>query len=171
MGEIKSTLDIIMEKTKNLKMTDEEEREFRKRDIEGKVRGVLQKFLDGLMDSNRLKEKLNGLGEKQYTMAKEALLRECVDRMEPGADNSPILDALENAASLDTSPVKKILLEYHQDLEQQKNVREKVLENRLEERGISGTAVVPNIYSDKEWIQYLSEVKRGFREKVEELLS
>ena len=171
MGEIKSTLDIIMEKTKNLKMTDEEEREFRKRDIEGKVRGGLQKFLDGLMDSNRLKEKLNGLGEKQYTMAKEALLRECVDRMEPGADNSPILDALENAASLDTSPVKKILLEYHQDLEQQKNVREKVLENRLEERGISGTAVVPNIYSDKEWIQYLSEVKRGFREKVEELLS
>jgi hypothetical protein len=171
MGEIKSTLDIIMEKTKDLKMTDEEERAFRKRDVEGKVRGALQKFLDGLMDSNRLKEELNGLGEKQHTMAKEALLRECVDRMEPGADNSPILDALENAASLDISPVKKILLGYHQDLEQQKNVREKVLENRLEERSISGTAVVPNIYSDKEWIQYLSEVKKGFRAKVEELLS
>ena len=123
MGEIKSTLDIIMEKTKDLKMTDEEEREFRKREIEGKVRGALQKFLDGLMDSNRLKEELIGLGEKQFTMAKEALLKGCVGRMEPGADNSPILDALENAASLDITPVKKILLEYHQDLEQQKKER------------------------------------------------
>jgi hypothetical protein len=169
MGEIKSTLDIIMEKTKDLKMTDEEEREFRKRDIEGKVRGALQKFLDGLMDSNRLKEELNGLGEKQHTMAKEALLRECVDRMEPGADNSPILDALENAARLDISPVKKILLEYHQDFEQQKGEQEEVLLKRLEEKSISGTAVIPNIYSDKGWIQYLSEAKRGFRAKIQDL--
>jgi hypothetical protein len=121
------------------------------------------------MDSNRLKEELNGLGEKHYTMAKEALLRECVDRMEPGADNSPILDALENAARLDISPVKKILLEYHQDFEQQKGEQEEMLLKRLEEKSISGTAVIPNIYSDKGWIQYLSEAKRGFRAKIQDL--
>ena len=170
MGEIKSTLDIIMEKTKDLKMTDEEEKEFRKREIEGKVRGALQKFMDGLMDSNRLNEELIGLGERQYTMAKEALLRECVDRIDPGADNSLILDALENAAGLDITPAKKILLEYYKDLEQQKKLREEELQNRLKERSISGTAVIPNIYSDQEWIRYLSEMKKGFKKQLKDVL-
>ncbi len=36
MGEIKSTLDIIMEKTKGLTMTEEEKGAFRKKEGEGK---------------------------------------------------------------------------------------------------------------------------------------
>ena len=111
MGEIKSTLDIIMEKTKDLTLTDEEKNAFQKSETEGKVRGILQKFLDGLMDSKRLKEEIIGLGDKQYSLAKEALLKECLDRMEPGADNTPLLEVLENAAGLDTDPVQKIMLD------------------------------------------------------------
>jgi hypothetical protein len=38
MAEIKSTLDIIMERTKNLTMTDEEKASFRRKEAEGKVR-------------------------------------------------------------------------------------------------------------------------------------
>jgi hypothetical protein len=37
MGEIKSTLDIIMEKTRGLTMTAEEKREFQRKEVEGKV--------------------------------------------------------------------------------------------------------------------------------------
>ncbi|UCF82729.1 MAG: hypothetical protein JSV50_16270 [Desulfobacteraceae bacterium] len=171
MGEIKSTLDIIMEKTKGLTMTDEEKNAFQKRETEGKVRGIVQKFLDGLINSKRLKEEIIGLGERQYSLTKEALLRECLDRMEPGADNTPLLDALENAAGLDTDPVQKIMLEYKRDLEQQRIDRTKILKKHLEDRKILGTAVVPNINSDKKWVQYLAEAKRGFKAKVEKLFS
>ncbi len=38
MGEIRSTMDIIMEKAKGLTMTDEEKEAFRKKETEGKVR-------------------------------------------------------------------------------------------------------------------------------------
>ena len=171
MGEIKSTLDIIMEKTKDLTMTDEEKKAFQKSEIEGKVRGILQKFLDGLMDSKRLKEEIIGLGETQYSLAKEALLRECLDRMEPGADNTPLLDVLENAAGLDADPVRKIMLEYERDFEQQKRDRTKILKKHLEDKKILGTAVVPNINSDKKWVQDLSEAKKGFQDKIKELFS
>ena len=171
MGEIKSTLDIIMEKTKGLTMTEEEKEAFRKKETEGKVRGLFQKFLDGFIDAERLKDEIGSLGEERYAVAREALIRECMGRMEPGADNTILLDALENAAGLDIAPIRKIILDYNQDLEQQKMDRKQVMQKNLKGLGISGSAVIPNIHADQEWIRHLSEMNKGFREKVETLFS
>ena len=170
MGEIKSTMDIIMEKTKGLTISEEEKETFRKKETEGKVRGLLQRFLDGFIDAERLKDEIESLGEKRYAVAREALLRECMGRMEPGADNTILLDALENAAGLDISPIQKIILDYNQDLEQQKMDRKQVMQKNLDGLGISGTAVIPNIHADQEWIRYLSEMKKGFQKKIENIL-
>ena len=170
MGEIKSTLDIIMEKTKGLTMSEEEKEAFRKKETEGKVRGFLQRFLDGFIDAERLKHEIVSLGEKRYAVAKEALIRECMGHMEPGADNTILLDALENAAGLDIAPIKKIILDYNQDLEQQKMDRKQVLQKNLEGLGISGSAVIPNIHADQEWIRHLSEMNNGFQERIENIL-
>ncbi len=170
MGEIKSTLEIIMEKTKGLTMTEEEKEAFRKKETEGKVRGLFQRFLDGFIDAERLKDEIGSLGEERYAMAREALIRECMGRMEPGADNTILLDALENAAGLDIARIKKIILDYNQDLEQQKMDRKQVLQKNLERLGISGTAVIPNIHADQEWIRYLPEMNKGFQEKLKNIL-
>jgi hypothetical protein len=167
MGEIKSTLDIIMEKTKGLTVTKEEKERFRKKEAEGKVRGLLQRFLDGFIDSERLKNEMGDLGNKHYGMITEALLRECMGRMAPGADNTKLLDALENAVGLDIAPIQKILRDYNLDREQQKMDRQQAIQKKLEESGISGTAVIPNINADQDWIRYLSEMKKEFQEKIE----
>ena len=169
MGEIKSTLDIIMEKTKGLTISEEEKEMFRKKETEGKVRGLLQRFLDGFIDAERLKDEIGSLGEKRYAVAKEVLLRECMGRMEPGADNTIFLDALENAAGLDIAPIQKIMLDYNQDLKQQEMDRKQVLQKSLERLGISGSAVIPNINADQEWIRHLSEINKGFQEKIEKV--
>ena len=169
MGEIRSTMDIIMEKAKGLTMTDEEKEAFRKKETEGKVRGLLQRFLDGFIDAERLKDGIGSLGEKRYAI-REALIRECMGRMEPGADNTILLDALENAAGLDIAPIRKIILDYNQDLEQQKMDRKQVLQKNLEGLGISGSAVIPNIHADQEWIKDLSEMNKGFQEKLKNIL-
>ena len=170
MGEIKSTLEIIMEKTKGLTMSEEEKEAFRKKETEGKVRGLFQRFLDGFIDAERLKDEIGSLGEERYAVAREALLRECMGRMEPGADNTILLDALENAAGLDIARIKKIILDYNQDLEQQKMDRKQVLQKNLEGLGISGSAVIPNIHADQEWIRHLSEMNKGFQEKLKNIL-
>ena len=170
MGEIKSTLDIIMEKTKGLTMTEEEKEAFRKKETAGKVRGLFQRFLDGFIDAERLKDGIGSLGEERYAVAREALIRECMGRMEPGADNTILLDALENAAGLDIAPIQKIILDYNQDLEQQKMDRKQVMQKNLEVLGISGSAVIPNIHADQEWIRHLSEMNKGFQEKLKNIL-
>jgi hypothetical protein len=169
MGEIRSTMDIIMEKAKGLTMTEEEKEAFRKKETAGKVRGLLQRFLNGFIDAERLKDEIGSLGEKRYSVSREALIRECMGRMEPGADNTILLDALENAAGLDIAPIRKIILDYNQDLEQQKMDRKQVLQKNLEGLGISGTAVTPNIHADQEWSIHLSEMNKGFQEKLKNI--
>jgi hypothetical protein len=169
MAEIKSTLDIIMEKTKGLTMSEEEKEAFRKKETEGKVRGLFQRFLDGFIDAERLKDEIGSFGEERYAVAREALIRECMGRMESGLDNAILLDALENAAGLDIAPVRKIKLDYNQDLEQQKMDRKQVMKKNLKGLGISGSAVIPNIHADQEWIRHLSEMNKGFQEKLKNI--
>ena len=43
MAEIKSTLDIIMEKAKKFSVTEEEKQGFKRQELEGKIKGLVQK--------------------------------------------------------------------------------------------------------------------------------
>jgi hypothetical protein len=63
-----------------------------------------------------------------------------------------------------------MLLQFHQDLEQKKEVVKEVLMERLKQEGISGSAVTPNLEADPEWQQQVMETKKGFQGKVEELV-
>ena len=43
MGEIKSTLDLVLEKTKNLTLSSEEKEEQKQKEIEKRIKGMMQK--------------------------------------------------------------------------------------------------------------------------------
>ena len=167
MGEIKSTMDIIMEKVKAISVTDEEKEAFQKREVEGKVRGFLQKYLDGLMDIDAITERVVQFNEKQESIAKEALKKECLHRMDPEADNSPLLEVLEHVAGEGTQSLHKILSEFHRNLDKKKRGMEKDFLKRLKKEGISGSAVIPNFEADPEWKGFMSKMKEAFRKEVE----
>ncbi len=166
MGEIKSTLDIIMEKTKGLTMTGEEKTAFKRKEVEGKVKGLLQKFFDGPMNLDRFKREVGAFGDEQYDMAKQCVAEECVGRIDPEGDNAPFLNVLETIGGVDTQPLRKILSEFHKDLEKARVDREGSLRKRLKKQGISGSAVIPNIKADPEWIRYVSERRERFHQKL-----
>ncbi len=58
MAEIRSTLDIIMEKAKNLTVTDEDKKDFVEKEVQGRVKGLFQKYLDGILSTQQLKTKM-----------------------------------------------------------------------------------------------------------------
>jgi len=91
MGEIRSTLDIIMEKAERVTVTDEDKDAFMKNEVEGKVRGLLQKYLDGIINQERLKREVRAMSDERYVVATTVLKKECLGRIEPGEDNRPLL--------------------------------------------------------------------------------
>jgi hypothetical protein len=169
MGEIRSTLDIIMEKTKGLTMTEDEKRELRRKDLGRKVKGLIQKFSDGFMDLDRLKIELAALGKGHEDMLRRIIMEEVAGRIQPETDNEPFLEILDATTGMHIDLIRQMLIDLERNLEKERAAHEKGLKKRLKERGISGSAVIPNLDADSQWRDYESKQKETFRREVEAL--
>ena len=168
MGEIRSTLDIIMEKTRGLTMTEEEKRELKRRELSGKARGLIQKYVDGIIDLDRVKVEMGAAGKGDEDIFRRAMIEETMDLITPGQDNEAILKILENTAGIDTQSIRGILAAFHDRMDEEKNTRENTLRTELNEKGIWGSAVIPNIEADPEWRHYVADKKKEFLKKLKE---
>jgi hypothetical protein len=65
MGEIKSTLDLVMEKTKHLSLSEEEKLNTKKIDMQNKIRGLINKYEESTLNFTELKKSIDSL-QKQY---------------------------------------------------------------------------------------------------------
>ncbi len=166
MGEIKSTLDIIMEKTKGLTMTEEERSAYQKEEVSGKVRGFLQKYLDGLIGLEKLESQILALGKDKESLAKETLTQACLELVDFEEDNSQLLSALEKIGGIDTAPVKGIIDEFVEQLKQVRDDKGGGLSEHLKKKSISGSAVIPNIKADRKWVEQVSRLRDAFRDKL-----
>ena len=169
MAEIKSTLEIIMEKTKGLTMTDEEKRELKRKEMMGRFKGLLQRFVDGLMGLEGLKRESEALGRGYEDMLREIIIREVAERIQPEGDNEPLLEVLEKTTGMDIGPIRDFLADHERKLEKERVVREKSLMKRLKKNGISGSAVIPNLEADLQWRDYVSNLKETFQKEVASL--
>ena len=171
MGEIRSTMDIIMEKTKGLTMTEKEKTEFQQRELTGKIKGLTQKFFDGIINLDRLRIEAAALREEQQEIFDQIITEEAIKRLELEGNNEPVFTVLENTTGIDSAPIQKILADFGQRLKREREVHERALWDKLKEKGISGSAVLPNIKADPQWNDFLSNLKQEFREKIEESIS
>jgi len=166
VGEIKSTLEIIMEKTKDLTLTEEEKKEFKQKDMAGKIRGIIQKFLDGILDLNRFKMEIAALEEDNQDMVTRLVIDESLQKISPEDDNTLVLQILDTREGIDTASIKEILTGFKERLSEEKAVYEKGLMKSLKNKEISGSAVIPNINADPHWIDNISEIKKAFEERL-----
>lgn len=170
MGEIRSTLDIIMEKTKGLSMTDEEKGEFKKQEAKGKVKGLIQKFFDGILNLDRLKIETAALAEGDPRMINQLVAEETIKNIRLGENNDAGLKILKSVAGVDTKPIQEILSDSEGKLEGEKASHEAALREAFQKKGISGSAVIPNINALPEWNDRLLKMKEEFEEKIKRLI-
>jgi hypothetical protein len=171
MAEIKSTMELIMEKIKGLSMSDEEKRVIQEMEVEGKTRGYLCKYLDRLLDLEALKKAMQAFDDQKKRIARRSLIKECLARIKPEADNARLLDVLETLGGVDAQPLHEILAQFRNELAGQQKEQEERSWVYLRGQGISGSAVVPNIEADPSWIQFRKERKKDFKKRLDSLCS
>jgi hypothetical protein len=166
MAEIKSTLEIIMEKTKDLTFTDEEKKALRKKEVQGKVRGFITKFMDGVMNLESLVQGMASFEGDDQAPAHEMIVDECISRIDPEVDNTGIFDILAHVTTIDISLLQTSLTDFLKELDHERDVREQALNKRLREKGFSGSAVLPNLKADPEWSYFVKEAKTRFQNEL-----
>ncbi|MFC1822351.1 hypothetical protein ACFL9T_06560 [Thermodesulfobacteriota bacterium] len=169
MAEIKSTLELIMEKTKGLTMSDEEKEAFQQKELEGKLRGSLQKVMEGRLKIERFKIELDTISQDKQAAARRFIIKDCISRIEPDRENARIIEVLGQLGKINCQPLRDLIAEYRGDTGGQDNEQGQELLMRLQEQGISGSAVMPNLKADSQYLQHMAEKKADFQEKLDAL--
>jgi len=163
MAEIKSTLDLVMEKTKNLSLSDEERQGQKNEEIESRIRGLLQKFNDQAFSIDKLGSEYQKL-QKDYDLSENApLIKEICRQIELGKDNHVLFELLAWFKVMDIEGITSVLYEFDDVIKAAARERSKVLSDKLAEgHFISGPAVVPNLEADSAWREQAGEIRTKF---------
>ncbi len=168
MGEIKSTLDLVMEKTKHLSLSDEEKQTQKKVEREKRVNGLLQKYQDQVISIEQLHTEYARLKQELNLPDDSFLVHQTMNKIDPTGDNRLLLELLNQFCSSGIDRIDSILSEFQDELNSLSSYR--MLELREELAGkysISGSAVVPNLEADDAWQAEAGEIRSRFEEKLE----
>lgn len=167
MGEIKSTLDLVLEKTRNLKLSDEEKREQKQKEFESRIKGLLQKYQDGLLTKNQLIQDYKEFRKDKDLSNEKFLIDEIMNRLDPKQDNQFLLEILEEGCGLDVSSIHAIIDDHRAVYYQAARKRAAQLKEILaKQHAISGSAVLPNLEADENWQRQALKMRRELEDSL-----
>lgn len=169
MAEIKSTLDLVLERTKNLNISDEERKTLKRRETAGKIKGLVQKYLDGMLDLNAVIQELEANGSGSGT-TREILAAECTERLDPAGGNGKIDELLKTFFSDRAAALLIMAEKWKKKAVEEERQAAADARKRWNEKQISGSALIPNIGKDPAWKSRYLKLVAEFRKEAAALL-
>jgi hypothetical protein len=172
MAEIKSSVELALERTKGLRLSHEEMEKMKEEELQSKAVGLVNRFLEVDFHLRDVEKELVKFDPQQRKHLEQLFLQQLIEAMNLDRDNDLILQGLEALLPKSSWTVKKI-----KDLLQRYQLRKKDefqktksdLLAGLERLGISGSAVHPKVEGSPEWEKALSTFKPGFEEELKKL--
>jgi len=165
VSEIKSTLDLVMEKTRHLTLSQEEKKEQSRIEVNRRLQGLLQKYQDNFLKKDNLKKELDNLKVAYDLNVDEMMADLLLNSLKLGRDNVLFLELLGEILGLDLSGLEMIFKNFNAAVKSATKERVDQIKTDLsEKRFVSGSAVVPNLESDREWMSTLSHIMDGFNQ-------
>lgn len=151
MGEIKSTLELAMERVQKIDVSSEEMEQLRREEYISKAKGMVNRYLNRGLHIEGLIKELDRFNGNQKDIIYEALMFEFVNAVSISQNNERILKAIEILKQDKAKPYLDAIDKLFREFKEEKTALYKELEDeireKLDKKGISGTAVQPNIDS------------------------
>ncbi len=167
MSEIKSTLDLVMERTRHLSLSEEEKKRQQTEKFEKRLQGLLQQYADGALDIEALENRTTALQTEMNIDDRQVVIAGVIQRFDPDGDNAPWLTLLGRKAPALGEQIQGVLdahrLKQADILGGEKQAQ---LERLNREHGISGTAVVSNPEADPACRQRLADLSEATRARL-----
>jgi hypothetical protein len=169
MSGIKSAIELAMERTKNLVMSEEERKFFAAKELENKIRAVVRRYLEGIIEEDGVDKEISAIEGDEKSM-KSVLVDLLVDEFDVKGKNERLLGLLNDLAGGAKGSLKRELetmqRRYVEQTEKgEKAVRQKIMD-RLKAMGITGSAVEPNIEEWDEWSENIEEAGKTFKNSI-----
>jgi hypothetical protein len=167
VAEIKSTLELVMERTRHLTLTGEEKREHAVAEFKKSLSGLIQRCQDGTLTPGRFREDLHVLQANWQVTDSQIVLDEISKRLNLDGEKAWALDLLAQAFGINPHGITAVSDEYRKAVNEVALNRSDQIRKELgEKEGIYGTAVIPNLEADREW----ALAQRRLHERFEPIL-
>lgn len=169
MAEIKSTLELILERTRNMTLSEEERREQATKEFREKVNGFLQKYLDELMDMDHLLQELERLPAPEQINRSAVAAEEAIKRLDPDKPTPRTIDLLMSVCPLSADDLTRILLGYKETVSiVSDRYRTELSQALKEKRNIWGSSVRVNLAADSRWTAEHAQAKEQVLRRLRE---
>lgn len=163
MAEIKSSIELAMERTRGLVATREEREEMARKETESRIRALVRKRLDGHASAEEFQRSVRALQAEQPSIGwKDLVCRECASILTPGENQELLLLMVDE---LQCSAGQALRTAVRRAVEKEEAARWSAAERvraALAEEGISGSSVVPNVDADPAWQEERAALSAAF---------
>jgi hypothetical protein len=173
VGEIKSTIELAMERTKKFAISEREREEIKQREVLQKATAFFHRYREGHLPLNDILKQIERMEKKTATKVREYLLSQWIDSLSLDDEEDKIFKGIE---SLGQGNIDKVKQKYHSLVSQYREEKEKIKEMVGAQRreilrmgGISGSAVEPNLEEDELWIKEDEKLGHFYKATLDEI--
>ncbi|MDI6754683.1 MAG: hypothetical protein QME78_09860 [Thermodesulfobacteriota bacterium] len=169
MAEIKSAIELAMEKTKSLHLSHEEMEKLKEEEMQAKARSLANRFLEVDFHFKEVEKELLKLALDQREHLEKLMRQYLSEAIQLDRDNALIfrgIETLQKESNSVNRKIQQLIKNYREQKERAFAETEKKILLKLEELGIAGSAVQAKVEGSQEWEQALVKFKPDFEEKL-----
>lgn len=171
MAEIKSTLDLVMERTRRAVLSDEEKAAIGRMELHKKAEALFRRYEEDLLGLEGIGRELGKLPEPERASVREACVRLCVAGLSVAGGNEKLLKAIEAVGGRPVAEAERKLARLQ---EQYRGQREdgrwrltRAMAEALRAEGFWGNAVEPSVEGTPEWESLVGDLGKAFEDDLD----
>lgn len=174
MGEIKSSIEIAMEKTKGFSLSPEEKKQILMKELQRKAEVMVKRYCEDTLTLKDFEMELKKHPPETNNTFLSLVFKKLLDEIHLTRENQKILDAISlfKNEQISSSILDKITFlekKYKKILEEGFQIIESSLWKKIKDLGIQGDAVIPAIVESRDWQEYLKEKEQEFKKELHQL--
>jgi len=173
MAEIKSTLELAMERTKKITISEREKEEIRQKELQEKAKGLFHRYREGHVPLNELQKEIERMDGKTSALVKELLLSRWIDGLSLRDQDERLIKGIEWLKDGRMEDVRErfhhLFFQYQEEVQKAKHDVRTRLEEDLRREGIEGSAIEPNVEGSSLWRETFEKLDHLHGEKLEKI--
>jgi hypothetical protein len=173
MGEIKSTLDLALERTRKMAISDKEKEEIKQKEILRKASSLFHRYMEDRASIDETLREIEKMEEKAGGPAKETLLTLWTDALSLSKENEKCLKGIEALKGPRVREViqelRRLFARFREDKEKAKQEIRGQLTEELKKAKIYGSAVKPKIEGSEIWEERIGELEAPYQVRLKEM--
>jgi hypothetical protein len=173
MAEIKSTLELALERTKKMAISEKEKEEIRQKKLLEKAKGLFHRYREGHAPLGELRKEIERMDEKTSATVKDLLLSQWIDALSLEDEDERLIKGIEwlKSGRLEETPqrFRNLSSQYREEMEKTRQEVRTQLVEALKREGIVGSAIEPNVEGGLLWKEAVEKMDHFYGEKLEEI--